>query len=146
MLSAALRACYQPGGVPVTLVIEEGYVLGHHAEIEAALSILRGFNSRMTIVFQSLAQIKQLYPAHMGFVRQRRGAEFPPRRSRNRRLALKTIWRGNKSGAVGVRSVRPLRISGSRPSWSQQKRPRIPVAALFFDADMPVLSSGCRAT
>ena len=24
MLSAALRACYQPGNVPVTLVIEEG--------------------------------------------------------------------------------------------------------------------------
>ena len=66
ILSAALRACYQPGDVPVTLVIEEGYVLGHHAEIQAALSILRGFNSRMTIVFQSLAQVKQLYPHTWG--------------------------------------------------------------------------------
>ena len=66
VLSSALRACYQPGGVPVTLVIEEGYVLGHHAEIESALSILRGFNSRMTIVFQSLSQMKQLYPHTWG--------------------------------------------------------------------------------
>ena len=66
VLSAAMRACYQPGNVPVTLVIEEGYVLGHHSEIEAALSILRGFNCRMTIVFQSLSQIKQLYPHTWG--------------------------------------------------------------------------------
>src|ERR1700722_10944221 len=66
VLSSGLRACYQPGNVPVTLVIEEGYVLGHHSEIESALSILRGFDSRMTIVFQSISQIKQLYPHTWG--------------------------------------------------------------------------------
>ena len=47
VLSSAPRACHQQGGVPVTLVVEEGYVFGHHDEIEAALSILRGFNSRI---------------------------------------------------------------------------------------------------
>src|ERR1700674_1357915 len=37
-LSSALRALYHHDGVPTTLVIEEGFVLGHHAEIAQALS------------------------------------------------------------------------------------------------------------
>ena len=66
-LSSALRALYaSPEGIPVTLIIEEGFVIGHHAEIEQALSILRGFNSRITVVFQSYSQIKKLYPETHG--------------------------------------------------------------------------------
>ncbi|MEO8630403.1 MAG: type IV secretory system conjugative DNA transfer family protein, partial [Betaproteobacteria bacterium] len=61
VLSSALRSLYREDSVPTTLLVEEGFVLGHHAEIEQALSILRGFGSRMTIVFQSLQQIKKLY-------------------------------------------------------------------------------------
>ena len=48
--------------VPTTLLVEEGYVIGHHPEILQALSILRGFGHRMTIVFQSLQQIKISIP------------------------------------------------------------------------------------
>jgi type IV secretory pathway TraG/TraD family ATPase VirD4 len=128
-LSAALRACYQPGGVPVTLVIEEGYVLGHHSEIESALSILRGFNCRMTIVFQSLAQVKQLYPHTWGLFGNGAVISFRPG-------DIETAeWLSKRAGEV----TRPA-LSASDPSgpdytvrgnWGQQKRPRIPVAALF---------------
>jgi type IV secretion system protein VirD4 len=130
VLSAALRACYKPGDVPVTLVIEEGYVLGHHAEIEGALSILRGFNSRMTIVFQSLSQIKQLYPHTWGLFGNGAVLSFRPG-------DLETAeWLSKRSSEV----TRPV-LSASdptgptdyraRPSWSQQKRPRIPVGKMF---------------
>ncbi|MBV8592445.1 MAG: hypothetical protein JO212_20690, partial [Acetobacteraceae bacterium] len=39
-LSAALRAIYRTPGMPVTLIVEEGFVLGHHALLEQAASIL----------------------------------------------------------------------------------------------------------
>ncbi|MGD0109652.1 MAG: type IV secretory system conjugative DNA transfer family protein [Rhodopila sp.] len=130
VLAAALRACYQPAGVPVTLVIEEGYVLGHHAEIEAALSILRGFNSRMTIVFQSLAQIKQLYPHTWGLFGNGAVLSFRPG-------DIETAeWLSKRASEV----TRPILSAsdpsgptdfGPRPSWSQQKRPRIPVGMMF---------------
>jgi hypothetical protein len=64
--SSALRALYKHGGIPTTLMIEEAFVLGYHEEIEQALSILRGFNSRMTVVFQSMQQIRKLYPETWG--------------------------------------------------------------------------------
>jgi len=130
VLSAALRACYQPGGVPVTLVIEEGYVLGHHSEIESALSILRGFNCRMTIVFQSLSQIKQLYPHTWGLFGNGAVLSFRPG-------DLETAeWLSKRAGEV----TRPV-LSAADPSnptdfmvrgnWQQQKRPRIPVGKMF---------------
>ena len=52
-LAAALRAIYRAPGIPMTLIVEEGFVLGHHALIEQALSIARGFDGNMTISFQS---------------------------------------------------------------------------------------------
>jgi type IV secretory pathway TraG/TraD family ATPase VirD4 len=129
-LSAALRACYQHGGVPVTLVIEEGYVLGHHAEIEAALSILRGFNSRMTIVFQSLSQIKQLYPHTWGLFGNGAMLSFRPGDVETAQ------WLSTRSSEVTVPVLSASDPSSPtdyrvRPSWSQQKRPRIPVGKMF---------------
>jgi type IV secretion system protein VirD4 len=129
-LSSALRACYQPGGVPVTLVIEEGYVLGHHAEIESALSILRGFNSRMTIVFQSLSQIKQLYPHTWGLFGNGAVLSFRPG-------DIETAeWLSKRAGEVTRPALSASDPSspndfGVRPSWSQQRRPLIPAAKLF---------------
>jgi type IV secretory pathway TraG/TraD family ATPase VirD4 len=61
-LSDCLRALYNHDGLPTTVIIEEAFVLGYHEEIEQALSILRGYSSRMTVVFQSYQQIKKLYP------------------------------------------------------------------------------------
>jgi type IV secretory pathway TraG/TraD family ATPase VirD4 len=128
-LSAALRASYQPDGVPVTLVIEEGYVLGHHGEIEAALSILRGFNSRMTIVFQSLSQIKQLYPHTWGLFGN--GAVLSFRPGDLETAQWLSARAGERTGPVLSASDPSSPADMVRPSWSQQKRPRIPVGKMF---------------
>ena len=49
-LSSALRGLYRHDGVPTTVILEEAYVTGYHEEIEQALSILRGYGSRLTVV------------------------------------------------------------------------------------------------
>jgi type IV secretion system protein VirD4 len=61
VLSSALRDIYQDGGVPCTLLVDEGFVLGHHGELESAAAILRGYFSRFSISFQSLSQASKLY-------------------------------------------------------------------------------------
>ena len=83
-------------------MIEEGYVLGHHAEIEGALSILRGFNSRMTIVFQSLSQIKQLYPHTWGLFGNGAVLSFRPGDLETAEWLIEARIRGDAPGAVGV--------------------------------------------
>ena len=130
VLSSALRALYRHGGVPTTLLIEEGFVLGHHAEIEQALSILRGFGSRMTIVFQSLQQIKKLYADTWGLFMSGAVLGFRP-------ADLETAeWMSKRAGEV----IRPVLSAadpsspadfGARPNWGPQKRERIPVGKMF---------------
>ena len=130
LLSSALRALYRHGGVPTTLLIEEGFVLGHHAEIEQANAILRGYGSRLTIVFQSLQQIKRLYPETWGLFMAGATLAFRP-------ADLETAeWMSKRSGEV----IKPVLSAadpsspndlGARPSWQQQKRERIPVGKMF---------------
>jgi type IV secretion system protein VirD4 len=129
VLSSALRACYQQGGVPVTLVVEEGYVLGHHDEIEAALSILRGFNSRITCIFQSNSQIKRLYPDTWGLFGNGAVLSFRPG-------DIETAeWLSKRAGDVTLPVLSASDPSptdyGVRPSWQQRKNPRIPVGKMF---------------
>ena len=130
VLSSALRALYVQGGLPVTLIVEEGFVLGHHAEIEAALSILRGFNSRMTIVFQSIAQIKRLYPDTWGLFGNGSVISFRPGDLES------AEWLSKRAGEMIVPVLSAADPSGpgdfgSRPSWQQQKRARIPIGKMF---------------
>lgn len=66
ILSAVLRALYVEDAVPTTVIVEEAFVLGYHAEIEQALSILRTYNSRLMVVYQSIQQAQKLYPATWG--------------------------------------------------------------------------------
>jgi type IV secretion system protein VirD4 len=129
-LSAALRALYtRPDGVPTTLIVEEGFVIGHHAEIEQALSILRGFGSRMTVVFQSYSQIKKLYPETHGLFTAGAVLAFRPADLDTAEMLVK------KAGKV----VRPV-YSAQEPKpgellpgggWSQQQRDRIPLDKMF---------------
>jgi type IV secretion system protein VirD4 len=129
VLSSALRALYCHGGVPTTLIIEEGFVLGHHAEIEQALSILRGFCSRMTIVFQSLSQIKKLYPDTWGLFTAGAVLAFRPADTDTAR------WLVEKAGKVTmpVLSASEPRPGESVPgmSWQQRERDRIPEPKMF---------------
>lgn len=129
VLSSALRALYRHGGVPTTLVIEEGFVLGHHAEIEQALSILRGFGSRMTIVFQSLPQIKELYPKTWGLFTAGAVCSFRPACTDTAK------WLVEKAGKVtvpvlGASEPRPGEVMPGK-SWQQRDRDRIPEAKMF---------------
>jgi type IV secretion system protein VirD4 len=129
VLSSALRALYRQGGVPTTLVIEEGFVLGHHAEIEQALSILRGFGSRMTIVFQSWNQITELYGKKAGLFTAGAVLAFRPG-------DIETAeWLVKKAGKVavpvlGASEPRPGEVIPGR-SWQQRERDRIPMPKMF---------------
>jgi len=130
VLSSALRALYREDGVPTTLVVEEGFVIGHHDEIEKSLSILRGFNSRVTIVFQSLQQIKKLYPATWGLftagsVLAFRPADLETAQWLTSRAADEIVPVLSASDSSSPNDV------GVRPNWGPQKRERIPVGKMF---------------
>jgi type IV secretory pathway TraG/TraD family ATPase VirD4 len=116
--------------LPMTLIVEEGFVLGHHALIEQALSIARGFGGNITISFQSLAQIKQLYPNTWGLFLAGAVCGFRPGDLETAEWMSKRA--GEKIEAV-LSAADPSSPSdfGARPSWQQQKRPRIPVSKLF---------------
>jgi hypothetical protein len=111
--------------VPVSLVIDEAYVLGHHEELETAASILRGFDCRLTTCFQSYGQIVKLYPNTHGLFTSGTTLSFRPSDPDSCR------WLVEKAGKVVVpvlSAADPVSPSdlGVRPSWGQQLRDRIP--------------------
>lgn len=123
--SSALRALYRYGGVPTTLLIEEAFVLGYHEEIEQALSVLRGFGSRLTIVFQSYTQIKKLYAQTHGLFTAGAMLAFRPADLETAEMLVK------KAGKI---VVPVLSASEPRPGepgphigWTQRERDRIPL-------------------
>lgn len=129
-LSAALRAIYRTPGMPVTLIIEEGFVLGHHALLEQAASILRGFGGNMTIVFQSIAQTKQLYPKTWALFLGGTVCSYRPGDLESAEWLSKRA--GDRIEAVlSAADPSSPHDFAARPSWQQQKRPRIPVGSLF---------------
>jgi type IV secretory pathway TraG/TraD family ATPase VirD4 len=84
----------------------------------------------MAIVFQSLAQIKRLYPDTWGLFGNGAVLSFRPG-------DLETAkWLSERSGEVTVPVLSASDPSsphnyGTRPSWQQQKRARIPVGKMF---------------
>jgi type IV secretion system protein VirD4 len=130
ILSSALRALYRHDGVPTTLMIEEAFILGFHEEVEQALSVLRGFGSRLTVVFQSYQQIKKLYPDTHGLFTAGAVLAFRP-------ADLDTAkWLVEKAGKVTgpvLSAADPSSPTdlGARPSWQQRDRDRIPLAKMF---------------
>jgi len=130
VLSSALRALYRQGGIPTTLLIEEAFVLGYHAEIEQALSILRGFGSRMTVVFQSLQQIKKLYPDTWGLFTAGAVLAFRPADTSDTGK-----WLVERAGKVtvpvyGAQEPRPGELVPGG-GWQQRERERIPLAKML---------------
>jgi hypothetical protein len=111
--------------VPVTLMIDEAFVLGHYEELETAASILRGFDCRLTTCFQSYGQIKKLYPDTHGLFTSGAIVSFRPSDSDSCK------WLVEKAGKVVVpvlSAADPVSPSdlGVRPSWGPQLRDRIP--------------------
>ena len=130
VLSSALRALYRDDGIPATVIIEEGFVVGYHEEIEKAASILRGYNGRFTIVFQSLQQARKLYPDTWGLFTGGAVLGFRP-------SDIETAeWMVKRAGSIitpilsASDPTNPAEL-GPRPSWQQQRRDRIPLADMF---------------
>ena len=129
VLSAALRALYRDDGVPATVIIEEAFVLGYHEEIEQAASILRGYGSRFSIVFQSLQQARELYPKTWGLFTGGAVLGFRP-------SDVETAeWMVKRSG----KAIVPV-YSASDPKpgeavgqggWQQKERDRIGLGDMF---------------
>jgi len=129
-LSSALRGLYRHDGVPTTIIIEEAYVTGHHEEILKALSILRGYGSRMTIVFQSYSQIRELYPKTHGLFTSGTLISF---RAADIETGEMLVKRAGKTVVPVLSAADPSspRELGARPSWQQQMRDRIPLDKMF---------------
>jgi type IV secretion system protein VirD4 len=123
--SSALRSLYRYGGTPTTLLIEEAFVLGYHEEIEQALSVLRGFGSRLTIVFQSYSQIKKLYAQTHGLFTAGAVLAFRPADIETAEMLVK------KAGKVVVPVMSASEPRPGEPGphigWTQRDRDRIPL-------------------
>lgn len=132
VLASALRSCYRPGGVPVTLLVEEAFVLRHLEVIEQACSILRGYKGRLVTVFQSLQQAKKLYAETYGLLGGGAVVAFRPGHS-----DMETAeWMVKKAGkeTIPVKSVTaPSSFGQFAPSrsYQQQIRDRIPLHKIF---------------
>lgn len=130
LLSTALRHLYRHDGVPCTLLVEEAFVLGHLAELENAGSILRGYNSRLITVWQSMQQIRKLYPDTwelfgLGAVLGYRPGDVQSAR-----------WMVEKAGKITTPILSAADPSGAndvgmRPSWQARERDRIPLHKMF---------------
>jgi type IV secretory pathway TraG/TraD family ATPase VirD4 len=122
IFSAVLRALYVEDAVPTTVIVEEAFVLGYHREIEQALSILRGYDSRLTIVFQSLQQTRQLYPATWGLFTAGAVVSFRPAEQETRE------WLVRQAGTIDVpvrNSSDGRRGEGPAGGWGIQRVDRL---------------------
>ena len=130
LLATALRHLYRHDGVPCTLLVEEAFVLGHLAELENACSILRGYGSRLVTVFQSLQQIRKLYPETWELFGLGAVLGFRPGDVETGR------WMVEKAGKVTVPVLSAADPSGIndadvRPSWQQKERDRVSLQKMF---------------
>lgn len=76
VITSALRALYQPGGVPVLLMLDEAAQLGHLGPIEDALGQARGYGIALWPVFQDWNQLRELYQARAETFAGASGAVF----------------------------------------------------------------------
>jgi type IV secretory pathway TraG/TraD family ATPase VirD4 len=130
LLSSLLKALYRHGPVPVTIIIEEAYVLGRHDDLLKALSILRGFDCRMICVFQSMQQIKSLYPNESELFTAAAVVAFRPSGQES------ADWMAKRAGETIVPVLSAAEPSNpselrARPNWGPQKRERIPAGKAF---------------
>jgi type IV secretion system protein VirD4 len=127
LFSTALRSLYrQQDGVPVTLMIDEAFVLGHYEELEIAASILRGFGCRLCVAFQSYGQILKLYPQTHGLFTAGAIVSFRPA---DLETAEWLVKRAGKEIVPVLSAADPSSPSdmGVKPSWQQKERDRIPL-------------------
>jgi type IV secretion system protein VirD4 len=76
VITSALRALYQPGGVPVLFMLDEAAQLGHLGPIEDALGQARGYGIALWPVFQDWNQLRELYESRAETFAGASGAVF----------------------------------------------------------------------
>lgn len=130
LLSVSLRHCYKYSGVPVTLLVEEAFVLGSLVELENACSILRGFNGRLLIVYQMLPQAKKHFRDTWGLFGGGATLAFRPA---DPDTASYLVQRAGQV-TIPVRSItNPSRMGDGGPSISVSghTQDRIPLHKMF---------------
>jgi type IV secretion system protein VirD4 len=130
LTSTCLRHCYRYDGVPVTLLVEEAFVLGHLDELENAGSILRGFNGRLLIVYQTLGQAKKHFPNTWGLFGGGATLAFRPAEPET---ASYLVQRAGQIPVPMQSRTNPSRMGDGGPSitTSYQIRDRIPLHKMF---------------
>jgi type IV secretion system protein VirD4 len=130
LLSVALRYCYRYDGVPVTLLVDEAFVLGHLEELENACSILRGFNGRLLIIYQMLPQAKKHFPNTWGLFGGGATLGFRPA---DPDTATYLVQRAGQVTSPVVSYTPPSRMGDGGPSRtvSRQTRDRIPLHKMY---------------
>jgi len=130
LLATVLRHLYRSDGLPVTLLVDEAAILGHLEELENACAILRGYNSRLLTAFQSVGQVKKLYPDTWELFGLGAVLGFRPGDVETAK------WMVQKAGRITVPVLSASDPSGVhdadvRPSWQQRERDRIPLHKMF---------------
>ena len=62
VITSLLRSAVRNQGKDVLFLVDEAYAMGYHSEIELALGMYAGFGIHLWTFWQSLVQLKDLYP------------------------------------------------------------------------------------
>jgi type IV secretion system protein VirD4 len=133
ILVSALRALYRPGGIPVTMLIDEMAALGQLRPLEDAFGLVRGYGVQLVGIVQDLGQLKALYRerwesflANAGLVQGLTPNDMTTAEWMSRRAGDDTIWAQGVSEKLGGQAA----DRGSE-SWSQVQVRRLPAYELF---------------
>jgi type IV secretory pathway TraG/TraD family ATPase VirD4 len=129
-LTDILRGIYRTPGLRVRVIVDEGGILLHHAELEQACAVLRGFGGTLLVAFQSITQMQQNYPKTWPLFLSGDVCCFRPGTLED------AEWMSKRAGQEIVSILSAAEPNspndlGPRPSWQQQKRDRFPAGSLF---------------
>ena len=129
-LTDMLRGIYRTPGLPVRIIVDEGGILGHHAELEQSAAVMRGFGGSILVAFQSVTQMQRNYPKTWPLFLSGDVCCFRPGTIED------AEWMSKRAGQEIVSILSAAEPNspndlGPRPSWQQQSRDRFPPSGLF---------------
>ena len=128
-----LRSIYRTPGLPVRIIVDEGYIIGYHTELEQACAVLRGFGGTLLVAFQSITQMQQLYPKTWPLFLSGDVVCFRPGTIEDAEWMSKRAGQETVSILSAAEPNSPNDL-GPRPSWQQQRRDRYAPSSLFRHA------------
>jgi type IV secretory pathway TraG/TraD family ATPase VirD4 len=129
-LASALAQLYRKPGLKTTILIEEGFVCGRLEILEMAYATGRELGIDIVIVFQSVAQIRQLYPAQWKTFLSGAVLAYRPGESDS------ADWMAERAGkhlvpVPGVSEPSGPNDLGPRRNWGLQWQDRIPAGSMY---------------